>query len=116
MKVLVDVGVGRLVEQWLAEQGHDVLAIRELNPRMSDSDILALAAAENRLVITMDKDFGDLVARAQQAHAGILLLRLEEADSQTKVRVVAEIFTSHANLLPGQYCVYQRTRLRARRL
>jgi predicted nuclease of predicted toxin-antitoxin system len=91
MKILVDVGVGRLVEQWLADQGYNVLAVRTLDPRMPDSDILALAAAEDRLVITMDKDFGELVARAHQPHAGILLLRLEEADSQTKVKVVSEI-------------------------
>ncbi|OQA91472.1 MAG: hypothetical protein BWY25_03258 [Chloroflexi bacterium ADurb.Bin222] len=116
MKVLVDVGGGRVVEQWLADQGHDVLAVRELDVRMLDADILALAAAEERLVITMDKDFGDLVVHARRGHAGVLLLRLDEADSQTKVRVVAEIFSSHADLLSGAYCVYQRDRLRVRRL
>ncbi len=49
---------------------------------------------EQRLVITM-KDFGELVYRSGQAHAGALLLRLENADSQTKVSVVSAIYSEH---------------------
>ncbi len=44
MKLLVDVGVGRAVETWLASQGHDIRAVRDLNPSMTDDAILALAA------------------------------------------------------------------------
>lgn len=46
MKLLVDVGVGRAVETWLASQGHDIRAVRDLNPSMTDDAILALAVME----------------------------------------------------------------------
>ena len=53
VKFLTDVGVGKKVEEWLAENGYDVKAIRDLNPRMSDQEILSIAVRERRLVITM---------------------------------------------------------------
>lgn len=88
MKFLFDVGVGAAAERWLAAQGHDVKAVRDLNPGMPDIEILELAAAEQRLVVTMDKDFGELVYRSQRAHAGVLLLRLEAATGAEKVAVL----------------------------
>lgn len=61
MKVIVDAGVGTVVERLLQHLGHDVLSVRDLDPAMPDIDILERATAENRLVVTMDKDFGELV-------------------------------------------------------
>ncbi|MBI4615972.1 MAG: DUF5615 family PIN-like protein [Planctomycetes bacterium] len=63
MKVLVDVGVGKAVETWLAAQGHDVLPLRNVDPRLPDAEVLSRALREGRLVMTMDKDFGELVYR-----------------------------------------------------
>ncbi len=114
MKILVDVGVGKAVEEWLRKQGYDVLAVRDLDPRLPDSAILHRAVIEQRLVITMDKDFGELVYQSGQPHAGVLLLRLEEADSRKKVNIVKKIFTRYAQQLVGNFSVYQRDRLRIR--
>ena len=116
MKLMVDVGVGKAVEQWLASQGIDVLAVRDLDPSMSDDAILELAVTQQRLVITMDKDFGELVVRLGRLHAGVLLLRVDDARSAEKVAVVRRIFTFHRAVLPGNYCIYQRGRLRVRPL
>ena len=115
MRVLVDVGVGRAVEEWLRSQNYDVLAVRDLDPHMPDEEILGLAAREQRLILTMDKDFGELVHRSKASHAGILLLRLEAADSVTKVNVVREIFQRYGPKLWDSFSVYQRGRLRIRK-
>jgi predicted nuclease of predicted toxin-antitoxin system len=116
VKLLVDVGVGRVVEKWLASAGHDVLAVRNLNAAMKDHEVLAIAARDRRVVITMDKDFGELVIRSRKDHAGILLLRLDDADSAEKLQIVRHIFEDHADILTGNYCVYQKGRLRVRRV
>lgn len=55
MRFIVDVGVGKKVEGWLREAGFDVVSVRDINPRASDSDILKLAVEECRIVLTMDK-------------------------------------------------------------
>ena len=43
MKLLIDVGVGRSVEEFLKAAGHEVISVRELDPRLKDVDILDLA-------------------------------------------------------------------------
>ena len=112
MKLLIDVGAGKAVENWLKIQGHDVLPVRELDPRMPDLNILTLAVREERMVVTMDKDFGELVYRSRQPHVGVL--RLEAARSDEKVAVVEEIFRKYEKQLLGSFAVYQSGRLRIR--
>ena len=115
MKLLVDVGVGKAVEAWLRSQKHDVKAVGDLNARMTDDDILELAVQEHRLVITMDKDFGFMVFHSGQSHAGVLLLRMEDARSEEKVQAIQRIFIAHIDALPGNFCVYRNNKLRVRR-
>jgi predicted nuclease of predicted toxin-antitoxin system len=50
---------------------------------------LELANKENRILLTRDKDFGELVYRLQQVHAGIILIRLEKLKSITRSQAVA---------------------------
>jgi predicted nuclease of predicted toxin-antitoxin system len=114
MKFLVDVGVGRQVERWLLAYGYDVKAVRDIDPGMPDREILKIAAQESRIVVTMDKDFGEMVYYAGRSHSGVLLLRLDEATGQEKVAVVAEIVAHYADKLTGNFAVYQRGRLRIR--
>ena len=50
-KFVVDVGVGRIIETWLAEQSFSVISIRTMNPEMPDTDIMELANRENAIII-----------------------------------------------------------------
>ena len=63
LKIIIDVGVGRIIEEWLSLQGFDVTIIRKLNPEMTDLDIIKLADDKDAIIITMDKDFGELVLK-----------------------------------------------------
>lgn len=114
MNVLVDVSAGRAVADTLTALGHDVVSVRDRDPKMIDADILTWAVAEQRLVVTMDKDFGELVYRSGLAHAGVLFLRLEDARTAEKAQVVTDIFTNYGSQLPGRFAVYQDGRLRIR--
>jgi len=114
MLFLVDVSAGQAIADALRGLGHEAPQVRDRDPRMADADILAWAVAEARVVVTMDKDFGELVYRSGQPHAGVLLLRLESARNAERVRVVTEIVTSHGDQLPGRFAVYQDGRLRIR--
>ena len=74
MKFLLDVPVGREIAEWLQEQGYDVSEVRTIDPALSDLAILRLARAQSRIVITTDKDFGELAVRQGEAHCGIVRL------------------------------------------
>jgi predicted nuclease of predicted toxin-antitoxin system len=88
-KFLVDVGVETKVENYLREEGYDLKTVRAINPRLPDEAIVQLAIADSRMIVTMDKDFGELVYRWRRPHAGVLLLRMEEATGHGKAEAVA---------------------------
>jgi len=114
LRFLVDFNVGQAVTEYLRMAGYDVSFVGELDPRMDDVDILALAVREGRIVVTMDTDFGKLVYHAGRPHAGILLLRMPGAQRKQKVEAVAQILSQQATKLAGHFCVYQAGRLRVR--
>jgi predicted nuclease of predicted toxin-antitoxin system len=116
VKFLVDVGVGKSVEDFLKESGFDVKAVRDIDPKSKDLEILKIAVSEKRMIITMDKDFGDLVYHSGQKHSGILLLRLEAATGAQKVTAVNRIIRNFKEAINNRFCVFQGGRLRIKGL
>ena len=114
LKFFVDIGVGKKVEQWLIEQGYDVKTVRDIGSRTSDREILRMAVSEKRMVITMDQDFGELVYNSKLPHKGVLLLRLEDAKSDEKVRTVKNILEEYSDKLLDGFCVFKDGKLRIR--
>jgi predicted nuclease of predicted toxin-antitoxin system len=114
LKFVLDVGVGNKVGQYLMANGYDVVMIATLNPNMSDLDILAIAELDDRMVITMDKDFGELVYHTSKAHKGVILLRLEDANGDEKVEVMKFIMDNFSTQLEGKFCVFRNGRFRIR--
>ncbi len=114
MKFLVDVGVGKKVETWLKENDFDVLSVRDIDSRAKDSQILRWAVDQQRMIISMDKDFGELVYNSGKHHAGVLILRLEDADGDTKVEVIKKILAEYYDKIESHFCVFQDGRLRIR--
>jgi len=115
LKFLVDVGVGKKVEDFLYKSCYDVLPVRKINPRMSDSEIIGIAAKDNRIIITMDKDFGELVYNSGLIHKGILLLRTENCTGDKKAKILSEILINYSSELEENFCVFSKDRLRIRR-
>jgi predicted nuclease of predicted toxin-antitoxin system len=114
IKFVLDVGVGYKVWHYLTNNGYDATLITAINPSMSDSDILAIAENESRMVITMDKDFGDLVYHSGKAHKGVLLLRLEDATGDEKATTMQFIMQNFKDQIEGKFCVFKNGRLRIR--
>jgi predicted nuclease of predicted toxin-antitoxin system len=114
LKLLFDVGVSKKAEVHFKKLGFDVLGIRNINASMKDTDIMDLAVKEGRLIITMDKDFGELVFNSKKLHSGVLLLRMEDANWKQKIDVLSEIFNKHSKDIAGKFSVYQDKKLRIR--
>jgi len=101
----VDESTGIAVVEYLRSAGHDVLAVAETMPQANDPEILARAVSEGRILVTNDKDFGDLVFRSGQAHHGVVLLRLHDESAGNRVRVVKAVLEEHAHRLAGHFAV-----------
>ncbi len=116
LKFLVDVGVGKGIENYLHEEGYDIKAVRDIDPCMDDENIIRTAFLENRMVITMDKDFGELVYHSSMNHSGVLLLRLEDAASSQKLKVVKYIIENYSDRIKNCFCVFQNEKFRIRKI
>ncbi len=113
-KIVVDIGVGKIIEEWLSIQKFKIISIRKINSQMPDLEILKLANEEKALIITMDKDFGELVYKEFSLHYGILLLRLEDAVAEEKLSVIRNIFQNSYSQIKNNFSVYQNGKLRIR--
>ncbi len=76
MRLFADENVARAIVTRLRDLGHDVLHASEIQPGAVDTDWLNLAEAEGRLILTSDKDFGELIFRDHLTSHGVILLRL----------------------------------------
>jgi predicted nuclease of predicted toxin-antitoxin system len=96
MRFLLDESADFRLGRYLAALGHDVTAIsRDYPQSLADFDVLALANAEQRILITRDRDFGELIFRQHQRHSGVILFRLGPGDYMTAVRRLDEIIENY---------------------
>lgn len=95
MRFLVDVCVDVRVAVWLREQGYDAIHLRELGlQRLPNGSIFSKAATENRIVLTFDLDFSEIIALSHGQKADVIVLRLRD----TRHRHVIERLS---RVLPG---------------
>jgi predicted nuclease of predicted toxin-antitoxin system len=116
MRIIANENVSATVISELRKRGHDVNWIKETNPQASDETVLATAQREDRLVLTHDKDFGELAFRfGLPASSGVLLIRLSGDSRQADIDQVLSVIDSREDWA-GQFSVASRGRLRMRPL
>lgn len=99
----------------LRQDGHDVLYVAELSPSITDEEVLQQANARSAVLLTADKDFGELVFRQGLVHSGVVLLRLAGLANTTKAEIVAEVCRDRAADLIGAFSVVSPGQVRIRR-
>ena len=114
MRFMVDESTGQAVAEFLRGEGHDVLVVVESLPQANDDDILQRAVTEGRIVVTNDKDFGDLVFRSGLSHTGVVLLRLKNDGAANRVAAVRAVLERHADALSNHFIVATETHIRIR--
>jgi len=114
MKFLVDECTGKSVVVCLREAGHDAASVAEAMPHATDEDVLRRAVSERRIVVTNDKDFGELVYRSEWEHGGVVLLRLRNEQAENRIRVMKAVLETVGDRLQDHYVVATDTGIRIR--
>jgi predicted nuclease of predicted toxin-antitoxin system len=114
MNLLADESVDQQIDR-LRQDGHNVLYIAEAEPSISDDLVFDRANEMVALLVTEDKDFGEIVFRdSRLSSGGVVLLRLAGLSPERKAEVVSEAFLENERELPSHFSVISPGKIRIR--
>jgi predicted nuclease of predicted toxin-antitoxin system len=115
MRVLADENISRTTVEALRGLGHDVAWVRRDAPGSGDEQVIALASAEARVLITEDTDFGELAfRRGLPAKGGVILLRIR-GSPEMRIAIVVSALQSREDWA-DHFAVIENDRIRLTRL
>jgi predicted nuclease of predicted toxin-antitoxin system len=114
MQFLADENISNLVIQELVAAGHDVVSIRSAHRGLDDAGVLSLADGDRRILITEDRDFGELVVRQRYPVIGVLLLELDRLTNEGEATRVLAAVMQIAGRIAGHLVVVEPGRIRLR--
>ena len=83
---------------------------------MEDDEVITKAFAENWILITNDKDFGEKIYRERRPHKGVVLLRLEDERAVNKIAILQRLLEGYAEWLTDQFVVVTERQVRFARM
>jgi predicted nuclease of predicted toxin-antitoxin system len=116
MKILADENLERPIVEYLRDQGHDVLYAAEVFASTPDLEVISRAVSEQRIVLSNDLDFGDLIFHRKLGAWGIVLLRLRAASLSEKLRLFQQHWPLAEAQAIGHFVVISNRRIRVRPL
>lgn len=115
MEFVADESLDFRIISFLRECVHNVFSVIEECPSISDDAVLELAVTKNSILITEDKDFGELTFRLKKKHQGIFLLKLAGLSIEEKIHLIHSVLNSHLESLPRAFVVLAKNRLRIKK-
>jgi len=100
----------------LRAAGHDVAYVTDQNAGASDDEVLLRAYNEGRVLLTEDKDFGELAYRLRKPSAGIVLIRIDVKNRHIKWPRLKSLIENYEERLPGHFVVIHANKYRFRPL
>ena len=116
MRFLADECCDAALVDALRSDGYDVLYAIESLRGATDDELLAVAFSDRRILLTEDKDFGELVYRLQRPAHGVVLLRFDVADRALKLPRLRDLLEQEAERLVGAFVVLEVNKIRVRPL
>jgi predicted nuclease of predicted toxin-antitoxin system len=114
VRLLVDECCDPRLVAALRGAGHDVRYGLETDPGASDEQLVALSIEQERILITEDKDFGELAIRHGRSLPGLILIRIAPENRRRKPARVLALLAKQGERLAGSYAVLDETRVRVR--
>lgn len=116
MRFLADESCDFAVVYALRKAKHDVLAVAEITPRAADSDVIRLATKQKRILLTEDKDFGQLVYASGQKALGVVFLRFPLSARDIIAKDMVMLVEEQKEKLFGSFVVVQPGKIRISRI
>ena len=114
-KFLIDESVEYRIVKFLRESRFDILAITEKFPSTPDVDVLSIAYKEKRVLITNDKDFGELVFKDKKGSHGVILIRMPFNTTEEKIIKLDQVLKAKATRIIKAFTVVTESKVRIRK-
>ena len=114
MNFLADESVDRQIVERLRLEGHSVIYIVDTDPGASNGDVFGKANQTDAVLLTADKDFGEIVFRQRLVNHGIVLIRLAGIHPLQKAEIVASAIKNHLDELVQAFSVITHSAIRIR--
>lgn len=115
-KILADESVDYAIVKRLRENGFEVISVTEKYSGFSDTEVLRMARKYQCLLITEDKDFGELAYRLNRSHFGIFLIRLGNLPRIDRIETTIETLTDHFEKITDRFSVLTHNGLRIKKI
>jgi predicted nuclease of predicted toxin-antitoxin system len=112
MRFLVDECTGPAVARWLLDQAHEVYSVYDEARGMPDDAVLEMAFSERWILITNDKDFGEMVYRERRPHRGVVFLRLKDERAASKIGAMKKLLDRYEDQLTDAFVVVTESHVR----
>ncbi len=112
IKFLADVNVEKPIVDWLSKQGYDVKWIPDYDCEILDENLLKMANDEKRIVITNDKDFGELVFLQKRVSEGIILIRVKGQKVNIKLKLIKKLLQNYSDKTLNHFVIITDNKLR----
>ena len=117
MRFLADMGVDLQIVQWLRQNADDAVHLRDQGlHKLPDSKIFDKAFSENRVILTFDLDFGEIVALSGGRIVSVILFRLHNTRTLHVLHRLQSALALRQELEKGAVIVVEETRCRVRSL
>lgn len=114
MKFLADENIDQEIVERLRNDGHEVVAISEMERGVSDDQVFAKASQEFLVLVTADKDFGEIVFRQKKVSHGVILLRISGLSAMKKADIAGKAIMKHQGELLNNFSVISPASVRIR--
>jgi predicted nuclease of predicted toxin-antitoxin system len=109
--LLADENIPKKALETLKQQGIDIVSVADFSTGLDDKDVIKTAIRENRIIVTFDKDFGELIVKRRLKPPGLILLRLTEISSPEVAGRIKDLIERRI-VLDGNIIVVQDDRVR----
>ena len=116
MKFIADECIDTGLVSSLRIAGYDVTYVTEKGAGISDDEVLRISYNEGRILLTEDKDFGELVYRLKKPCQGIILIRIDVTEKHLKWPRLVNLINKYGTRLPGHFVVVDTEKYRFRSL
>ncbi len=116
LRFLIDESSGRRLAKALIGAGHNVKFVTDVMPAADDLEILKFSEQEKRILITNDKDFGELIFRLGRPSSGVILLRLQVDSAERRIKTVFSLIDKFLAGLYSHFVVANEFEVRVRKL